>query len=61
VILWEELDERERAVWSATVGACFLRRLHFESTDSDALLSATNLADRAVYELREQAKKGPYR
>ncbi len=55
MIPWEELDERERAVWSATVAAQYVKfggNCEFEF--------AMNLADRAVYALREVTKKGPY-
>ena len=65
MIPWDELDERERAVWSATVAARFVGefRGHATGWESDARLFeySTNLADRAVHALREQAKKGAYR
>jgi hypothetical protein len=59
VIPWEQLDERERAVWAATVAARFVQLVSVE--DTKKIEYAVNLADRAVYALREQAKRGPYR
>jgi hypothetical protein len=62
VIPWNDMDERERAVWSATVAAHFVSLRHLGlGEDKKAIEYATNLADRAVHVLRELAKKEPYR
>ena len=60
MIPWDQLDDHERAVWSATVATHFIVKWELSSnpTDESAIRFATNLADRAVYALREQAKKG---
>ena len=71
MIPWTDMDERERAVWSATVATTYVAnwnrnivvsdRQTMELMDVSFIQGATNVADRAVYALREQAKKGPYR
>jgi len=61
MIAWKDMDERERAVWSATVAVHFTSFFRDQQSDVIRMSYATNLADRAVYALRDQAKKGPYR
>jgi hypothetical protein len=58
MIAWQNMDERERAVWSATVAVHFVNlHEHGFSSDKKAIEFATNLAERAVYALREVSAK----
>lgn len=52
MIAWESMDERERAVWSAALGA------HFQF--GHTLEQAVEVADRAVEKLREYLGDWPY-
>lgn len=56
MIPWKDMDERERAVWSATVAAHFVNRWKCdreEYPDEEIFERAMNLADRAIYALRQ--------
>lgn len=62
---WKSMDERERAVWSATVAAAFVRvsnerRGFKQPTIGDSMSESIVLADAAVEALREKLKNWPF-
>jgi len=59
MIPWNDMDERERAVWSAAYGAAFMT-YQYEREEAQ-LEDSVEMADRAVHALREATKKDPYR
>lgn len=58
MIAWKSMDERERAVWSATVAAAFATR-HLRGRGQEILSQAVGVADDAVEAMREYMKDWP--
>jgi len=63
MIPWTDMDERERAVWSATVGAAMVERESVYGIREDErqkfFEEAAELADLAVDAMREYLKGWP--
>ena len=57
MIPWDELDERERAVWSATVGAKYAGCSVIYSDYLPAFGEAADLADKVVKRMREYQER----
>jgi len=61
MIAWKDMDERERAVWSATVGATIAAKYAIYTIKDYRKLfeEAADLADLAVDEMRAYLKDWP--
>lgn len=61
MISWKSMDERERAVWSATLGAVYARQYGTgNEVDADWFNEGTEIADSAVEAMRAYLKDWPF-